>query len=100
MFPSRFDYFAPDSLDEALATLGQRADETKVLAGGQSLIPLLKLRFAAPTTLVDIIGSGTSTWSRRTTDTYESAPSLATTSSQRMHSWTSAIRRSPRPLRR
>ncbi len=54
MFPSRFDYFAPDSLDEALATLGQRADETKVLAGGQSLIPLLKLRFAAPTTLVDI----------------------------------------------
>jgi carbon-monoxide dehydrogenase medium subunit len=54
MFPSRFDYSAPDSLDEALATLGQRADETKVLAGGQSLIPLLKLRFAAPATLVDI----------------------------------------------
>jgi CO/xanthine dehydrogenase FAD-binding subunit len=54
MFPSRFDYSAPDSLDEALATLGQRADETKVLAGGQSLIPLLKLRFAAPAALVDI----------------------------------------------
>ena len=54
MFPSRFDYSAPDSLDEALATLGQRADETKVLAGGQSLIPLLKLRFAAPATLIDI----------------------------------------------
>jgi carbon-monoxide dehydrogenase medium subunit len=54
MFPSRFEYSAPDSLDEALATLGQRADETKVLAGGQSLIPLLKLRFAAPATLVDI----------------------------------------------
>lgn len=54
MFPSRFDYSVPDSLDEAIATLGQRADETKVLAGGQSLIPLLKLRFAAPATLVDI----------------------------------------------
>jgi aerobic carbon-monoxide dehydrogenase medium subunit len=54
MFPSRFDYSAPDSLDEALALLGERADETKVLAGGQSLIPLLKLRFAAPATLLDI----------------------------------------------
>jgi aerobic carbon-monoxide dehydrogenase medium subunit len=54
MFPSRFDYSAPDSLDEALAILGERADETKVLAGGQSLIPLLKLRFAAPATLLDI----------------------------------------------
>ena len=54
MFPSQFEYSAPDSLEEALATLGQRADESKVLAGGQSLIPLLKLRFAAPATLIDI----------------------------------------------
>jgi aerobic carbon-monoxide dehydrogenase medium subunit len=54
MFPPRFDYLAPRSLDEALDVLGERGDEAKVLAGGQSLIPLLKLRFAAPEVLVDI----------------------------------------------
>ncbi|MGH2749363.1 MAG: FAD binding domain-containing protein [Actinomycetota bacterium] len=54
MFPSRFEYSAPHSLDEALATLGQNPEETKVLAGGQSLIPLLKLRFASPRVVVDI----------------------------------------------
>lgn len=54
MFPSRFEYSAPRSLEEAVATLAQRGDEVKVLSGGQSLIPLLKLRFAAPAALVDI----------------------------------------------
>jgi len=54
MFPSRFEYAAPRSLDEAVATLAQRGDEAKVLSGGQSLIPLLKLRFAAPAALIDI----------------------------------------------
>lgn len=54
MYPPRFDYVAPDSLDEALSVLGERGDEAKVLAGGQSLIPLLKLRFAAPALLIDI----------------------------------------------
>jgi carbon-monoxide dehydrogenase medium subunit len=56
MYPSRFRYEAPRSLDEALALLRQFGDEAKVLAGGQSLIPLLKLRFAAPGLLVDING--------------------------------------------
>jgi len=54
MFPSAFEYSAPDSLDQALAVLAERGDEAKVLAGGQSLIPLLKLRFAAPAMLVDV----------------------------------------------
>jgi len=54
MFPSAFEYSAPDSLDQALAVLAEGGDEAKVLAGGQSLIPLLKLRFAAPAMLVDI----------------------------------------------
>lgn len=54
MFPSAFEYTAPDSLDHALAVLAERGDEAKVLAGGQSLIPLLKLRFAAPAILVDV----------------------------------------------
>ena len=54
MIPSSFDYVAPSSLDEAIAVLGEHAGEAKVLSGGQSLIPMLKLRLAAPTVLVDI----------------------------------------------
>jgi aerobic carbon-monoxide dehydrogenase medium subunit len=54
MYPPQFEYFAPETLDEALSILGQHGDEAKVLAGGQSLIPLMKLRFAAPSVLVDI----------------------------------------------
>ena len=56
MYPSAFDYSAPESLDEALATLGEVGDEGRVLAGGQSLIPMMKLRLAAPDHLVDING--------------------------------------------
>jgi carbon-monoxide dehydrogenase medium subunit len=54
MYPPRFDYAAPDTVEDALDQLGRVGDEAKVLAGGQSLIPLLKLRFAAPTALIDI----------------------------------------------
>ena len=54
MYPPRFDYLAPRSVEEALDVLAERGDDAKVLAGGQSLIPLLKLRFAAPEVLVDI----------------------------------------------
>jgi carbon-monoxide dehydrogenase medium subunit len=54
MFPAAFDYIAPATLDEVLGLLKQHGDDAKVLAGGQSLIPLLKLRFAAPVIVVDI----------------------------------------------
>jgi carbon-monoxide dehydrogenase medium subunit len=54
MYPAGFEYFAPSSLDEALSLLERYGDEAKVLAGGQSLIPLMKLRFASPQALVDI----------------------------------------------
>ena len=54
MYPARFDYQAPATLDEALDVLGERGEDVKVLAGGQSLIPLMKLRFAQPSMLVDI----------------------------------------------
>ena len=54
MFPAAFDYIAPSALDEVLSLLSRHGDDAKVLAGGQSLIPLLKLRFAAPTILIDI----------------------------------------------
>ena len=54
MYPSRFRYESPTSIAEALDLLHQGQGEAKVLAGGQSLIPLLKLRFAAPELVVDI----------------------------------------------
>jgi len=54
MLPAPFEYHAPRTIDEALDLLDQLGDEGKVLAGGQSLIPLLKLRFASPGHLVDI----------------------------------------------
>jgi aerobic carbon-monoxide dehydrogenase medium subunit len=56
MYPASFEYFAPTTLDEALVLLEEYGDEGKVLAGGQSLIPLMKLRFAAPRALIDING--------------------------------------------
>jgi aerobic carbon-monoxide dehydrogenase medium subunit len=56
MYPSRFRYEAPRSIEEAITLLQQGAGEAKVLAGGQSLVPLLKLRFASPELLVDING--------------------------------------------
>jgi aerobic carbon-monoxide dehydrogenase medium subunit len=54
MYPSRFRYEAPHSLAEAIALLRDGGDYAKVLAGGQSLVPLMKLRFASPELLVDI----------------------------------------------
>jgi carbon-monoxide dehydrogenase medium subunit len=54
MLPPPFDYVAPRSLDEVLDLLAEHGDEAKVLAGGQSLIPVLKLRMGAPAMLVDI----------------------------------------------
>ncbi len=54
MLPSRFDYHRASSVDEALSLLDSYGDDAKVLAGGQSLIPLMKLRFASPANLIDI----------------------------------------------
>lgn len=54
MIPAAFDYAAPTTLEEALTLLAQAGDEGKILAGGQSLIPVLKLRLAAPEHLIDL----------------------------------------------
>lgn len=56
MFPGQFEYVRPGSLDETLAILKDREGEAKVLSGGYSLIPLIKLRLAQPGLLVDIGG--------------------------------------------
>jgi len=54
VIPPAFDYVAPSSVEEAISLLQQHGDEAKVLAGGHSLIPLMKLRLAAPAFLVDL----------------------------------------------
>jgi len=56
MFPARFDYSRAASADEALALLAEHGDEAKLLAGGHSLLPLMKLRLAQPARLIDIGG--------------------------------------------
>ena len=58
MYPSRFRYEAPRSLGEAISLLTEGGDEAKVMAGGQSLVPLMKLRFASPELIVDINNVG------------------------------------------
>jgi CO/xanthine dehydrogenase FAD-binding subunit len=53
--PSAFDYLAPETAEEAIAALAEHGDEATVLAGGQSLIPMMNLRIAAPGRLIDIM---------------------------------------------
>lgn len=54
MYPPRFSYAAPSTVAEAVGLLAASGGEAKILAGGQSLIPMMKLRFASPATIVDI----------------------------------------------
>jgi len=54
MIPAPFEYVAPSSVDEAVAALTEAGEDAKVIAGGQSLMPVLRLRMAAPTVLVDL----------------------------------------------
>jgi aerobic carbon-monoxide dehydrogenase medium subunit len=54
MIPATFDYAAPESLEEAIKTLAAGGEDAKLLAGGHSLIPLMKLRLAAPSLLIDL----------------------------------------------
>jgi aerobic carbon-monoxide dehydrogenase medium subunit len=54
MIPARFSYVRPDSVAQAISLLADLGEDAKVLAGGQSLLPMMKLRLATPSTLVDI----------------------------------------------
>lgn len=54
MYPANFEYTRPASVDEAIALLARHGDEAKLLAGGHSLIPAMKLRLARPSVIVDI----------------------------------------------
>ena len=54
MYPAAFEYFAPRTVDEALELLARHGEDAKILAGGQSLLPMMKLRIASPRCLVDV----------------------------------------------
>ena len=54
MIPASFEYFAPTSVNEALALLKEHGDDAKILAGGHSLIPTMKLRLAEPAVVIGI----------------------------------------------
>jgi carbon-monoxide dehydrogenase medium subunit len=54
VIPAQFDYVAPSSVEEALQVLADKGDEAKVMAGGQSLLPVLRMRLNAPEVVVDI----------------------------------------------
>ena len=54
MYPAAFEYFAPRTIEEALDLLARYGDDAKILAGGQSLLPMMKLRIASPRCLIDV----------------------------------------------
>ena len=56
MYPAEFEYFSPETVNEALDLLARHGDDAKILAGGQSLLPMMKLRIASPRYLVDVNG--------------------------------------------
>ena len=56
MIPAKFDYVKPGSVDEAVRALADGGEDAKIIAGGQSLLPLLRLRLSYPDLLVDVGG--------------------------------------------
>lgn len=54
MIPAQFDYVAPTSVEDALAALAEHGDDAKIIAGGQSLLPVLRMRLNAPETVIDL----------------------------------------------
>jgi carbon-monoxide dehydrogenase medium subunit len=54
VIPVKFDYLAPTSVEEALSALGEHGDDAKLIAGGQSLLPVLRMRLNAPSTVIDL----------------------------------------------
>jgi aerobic carbon-monoxide dehydrogenase medium subunit len=54
VIPAAFDYLAPSTVDEAVRALSEAGEDAKIIAGGQSLLPVLRMRLAAPSTLIDL----------------------------------------------
>lgn len=59
MKPPKFDYYAPESIDSALALMAEHGEDARFLAGGQSLVPMMNFRVAAPSALIDLNGIST-----------------------------------------
>ena len=57
MIPARFEYHRPGSVDEAVSLLAEHGEDGRVLAGGHSLIPMMKLRLAEPAHVIDLGGA-------------------------------------------
>src|SRR2546427_7757603 len=70
MKPAPFEYVAPRSLDEAVALLAQYGDEAKVIAGGQSLVPMMAFRLATPAVLVALHGGSAPDYVPRSDDSH------------------------------
>ena len=68
MYPAEFEYFAPRTVDEVLELLTRYGDDARILAGGQSLIPMMKLRIATPRYLIDVNGVDSLTGFRQSGD--------------------------------
>ena len=68
MYPAEFEYFAPQTVDEVLELLTRYGEDAKILAGGQSLIPMMKLRIASPRYLIDVNGVSSLTGFRHSGD--------------------------------
>ncbi len=92
MKPAKFDYHAPPSVDEALALLLRYGGEAKILAGGQSLVPLLNFRLSRPAALIDINRIPELAYIRVDNGTTEPRPARGTTEPRPAHS-----RTEPRP---
>ena len=73
MYPAQFEYVAPATLDEAIKLLADSGGEAKILAGGHSLLPAMKLRLAQPGTLIDLLKVPGLTRSKRTATASRSA---------------------------
>ena len=56
MKPAEFEYYRPDTLDEAMELLDRHEPDARIIAGGQSLVPLMNFRLATPAILVDVNG--------------------------------------------
>src|SRR4051794_41510878 len=54
MIPARFDYVAPTTIEAALSALAEHGDDAKIMAGGQSLLPVLRMRVNAPEVVIDL----------------------------------------------
>ena len=74
MIPAAFDFIRAGSVDEAIAALAEHGDEAKLIAGGHSLIPLMRFRLAAPPSSSTSIDSRTSSTSAMQATTWPSAP--------------------------